>query len=132
MKTTKIYFLFLFLCTSGYALAQYYPSRSKSNNELETLEKLNNMMEKDNANELKAKQAVLGYRSEVRAEMRYISKFLTVEEEKELINRENLFWKMATQNLQYSRNYESFYRQNYELLETYKSTMLDYIARLTK
>ena len=132
MKTTKIYFIFLLICTSEFAFAQYFPSSPKKNNDIETLEKLNSMMERDNNNELKAKQAVASYRSEVRAEMREIFRFLTDEQAKILINRESGLWEISTQNLKYSRNYQSFYQDNYQLLETYKESMLDYISSLTR
>ena len=89
-------------------------------------------MEKDNENELKAKQAVANYRTEIRMEMRQVARLLTDEQYKNMLGRERLMWEMATEPLKYSRNYQNFYRQYYESLENYKNSMLDYIARLTQ
>lgn len=130
MKLIKIYILFVFFLSTNFCFSQYYSTTPRKNNDIETLEKLKNMMDKDKSREMIAKQNVIAYRSEIRNEIREVISLLNEEQYKDLLRKENLYWQMATEGLKYSRNYEDFYRNNYSLLENYKNTMLDSIARI--
>ena len=81
--------IFLLVITVQLLKSQYYSSPPKrSNNDIQTLEKLYGMMEREKTNETKAMQLVFSYRNEVKSEIRRNSKNLSEESYNYLIKKE--------------------------------------------
>ena len=123
------FIIFLLVITAQLLKSQYYSSPPKrSNNDIQTLEKLYGMMEREKTNETKAMQLVFSYRNEVKSEIRRNSKNLSEESYNYLIKKEKDLWEnsilFSIKNY-YNGNYSSYLTKNINSLEYYKELMLD-------
>ncbi len=132
MKISRTFTLLLIILISNNLSSQYNPSvNSKNNDEIQTLEKLDYMMEKDRENEINAKKRVLEYRNEIRNEIRNLIPSLPTEKTQNLIKLENVMWMIFTDNLK-NISYLEFYQSYYTSLEEYKNVMLNEITKSLK
>ena len=125
----KHLFIFLLVISTQLLKSQYYSSSpNRSNDDIQTLEKLYGMMEREKANETKAMQIIFSYRNEVKSEIRKNSKNLTEESYNYLIKKEKDLWENSIQysikNF-YNSDYSSYLAKNINSLESYKEIMLD-------
>ncbi len=123
------FIIFLLVITAQLLKSQYYSSPPKrSNNDIQTLEKLYGMMEREKTNETKAMQLVFSYRNEVKSEIRRNSKNLSEESYNYLIKKEKDLWEnsiLYSIKNYYNGNYSSYLTKNVNSLEYYKEIMLD-------
>lgn len=123
------FIIFLLVITAQLLKSQYYSSPPKrSNNDIQTLEKLYGMMEREKTNETKAMQLVFSYRNEVKSEIRRNSKNLSEESYNYLIKKEKDLWEnsiLYSIKNYYNGNYSSYLTKNINSLEYYKELMLD-------
>ena len=123
------FLIFLLVITVQLLKSQYYSSPPKrSNNDIQTLEKLYGMMEREKTNETKAMQLVFSYRNEVKSEIRRNSKNLSEESYNYLIKKEKDLWEnsiLYSIKNYYNGNYSSYLTKNINSLEYYKELMLD-------
>ncbi len=123
------FLIFLLVITVQLLKSQYYSSPPKrSNNDIQTLEKLYGMMEREKTNETKAMQLVFSYRNEVKSEIRRNSKNLSEESYNYLIKKEKDLWEnsiLYSIKNYYNGNYSSYLTKNVNSLEYYKEIMLD-------
>ena len=125
----KHLFIFLLVISTQLLKSQYCSSSpNRSNDDIQTLEKLYGMMEREKANETKAMQIIFSYRNEVKSEIRKNSKNLTEESYNYLIKKEKDLWENSIQysikNF-YNSDYSSYLAKNINSLESYKEIMLD-------
>ena len=125
----RLFLIFLLVITTQLLKSQYYSSPPKrSNNDIQTLEKLYGMMEREKTNETKAMQLVFSYRNEVKSEIRRNSKNLSEESYNYLIKKEKDLWEnsiLYSIKNYYNGNYSSYLTKNVNSLEYYKEIMLD-------
>lgn len=124
MKKKRFYNLVLSLLIMQFALFQNLNAQSRTNYDIQTLEKLDAMMTRDNKAEFEAKKTVFSYRTEVKNELAQIMPIITTEKYKQLYMMEYNFWTLTTENLKLYNSYDKFLRANYSKLEIYKEEML--------
>ncbi|WP_299399109.1 hypothetical protein [uncultured Gelidibacter sp.] len=116
MKTTLILLAVIFISNASYAQS-----------EIETLEKMYNMVQNDREKEAKAKELVWSYYSQTKEKVRKESGKLTQDEYDSLNNYQSRNWNQITNAIRdnFRNNYSKFYSQKKQFLEDYREDVLD-------
>jgi len=107
------------------------PLNSKAQSEIETLEKMYQMVENDRSNEQKAQKAVLSYFTDLKNQVRDKSSRLTESEYNNLISRINITKNQYQESIRnYSGGYYEFYvNGGYEMLENFHDKTMDLLYK---
>lgn len=99
----------------------------KAQSEIETLEKMYNMVQNDRERESKAKDLVMSYYYGTKDKVREKSDKLTQEEYDNLNSYQTRYWSQITNAIRdyYGSSYSKFYAQKKDFLEKYREDVLD-------
>jgi len=100
---------------------------SFAQSEIETLEKMYNMMENDRAKESKAQEIVMSYYYDTKDKIREKSDRLTQNEYNSLNKSMNMTWNQIKSAIRsnYGNSYSKFYSQKRDFLEEWREDTLD-------
>jgi uncharacterized protein YoxC len=99
----------------------------KAQSEIETLEKMYNMVQNDREREVKAKDLVMSYYYGTKDKIREKSDKLTQEEYDALNKSLNMTWNQITNAIRenFGNSYSKFYSQKKDFLERFREDSLD-------
>lgn len=121
----KHFFIILMVIYANTTILAQINSQTKSEKEIQTLEKMYNLQKEDEKNEIEAQKQIFSFKNETSEAIRLNSSKITNEEFKSLNELQIMLWKRITDKQKYYNSSKKFLANEYHLLNNYREDILN-------
>jgi hypothetical protein len=121
----KHFFIILMVIYANTTILAQINSQTKSEKEIQTLEKMYNLQKEDEKNEIEAQKQIFSFKNETSEAIRLNRSKITNEEFKSLNELQIMLWKRITDKQKYYNSSKKFLANEYHLLNNYREDILN-------
>lgn len=121
----KHFFIILMVIYANTTILAQINSQTKSEKEIQTLEKMYNLQKEDEKNEIEAQKQISSFKNETSEAVRINRSKITTDEYQSLDEMQKFLWKRITDKQKYYNSSKKFLANEYHLLNSYREEILN-------